>query len=136
VSNIYKTIEGLRKLQGIGKMEFYRLVEMTSVGYATMVKNDTMKLSTLKKIAEVLKTSLADILDEEMRDESQVDFKTSPAIDEEITAEILDDSISDAEKIIILKDRITSLSSQLKMSIHIAEIRRRKIESLERKSAD
>lgn len=114
-------------------MEFYNLIDMTSVGYSNMVKNDSMKLSTLKKIAEVLKSSIGEILDEEIGDESQIDSQLKSMTDEDITSEILNDSMTNDEKIIILKDRIESLTSQLKMTTHIAEIRKRRIAELEQK---
>jgi DNA-binding Xre family transcriptional regulator len=50
----YSKIEMLRAQKKIPKMEFYKSIEMTDTGYKKMLESNSMKVSTLEKIAEIL----------------------------------------------------------------------------------
>lgn len=50
----YELIEILRNRKKIPKMEFYSKVGMTHKGFNQMVENNSIKVSTLNKIADVL----------------------------------------------------------------------------------
>jgi transcriptional regulator with XRE-family HTH domain len=56
-SLIDNRIQQVRKGNKIAKMDFYAAIEMTDSGYSKMIANNTMKISTLYKIAEVLKVA-------------------------------------------------------------------------------
>jgi transcriptional regulator with XRE-family HTH domain len=51
---IYDKIENTRKNRNFKKMDFYAAIGMTGTGYADMVKNNSMKIAILEKIANVL----------------------------------------------------------------------------------
>jgi len=59
-----KLVDRLRKSRGISKMDFYKMIGMSSTGYNQMFENKSMKIATLEKIAEVLHVSAADLLAE------------------------------------------------------------------------
>lgn len=51
---IYNKIERLRKEKGLSKMDFYKAVGMTDTGFRQAKENNSLKVVTLIKIAEVL----------------------------------------------------------------------------------
>lgn len=57
--NIYSNIERLREERKIPKVAFYSKIKMSSTGYLKMVDGDSMKMSTLRKICEVLEVDPA-----------------------------------------------------------------------------
>lgn len=47
-------------------MDFYSQIGLTGQGYSRMFENDSMKVSTLLKIAEVLQVSVTELLGEKL----------------------------------------------------------------------
>lgn len=56
--DIKQRIEDLRLSKKIPKMDFYEQVGMTSKGFNQMFENNSIKLSTLQKIAELLEVPI------------------------------------------------------------------------------
>lgn len=131
---IYKKIDYYRKLRGLPKMEFYKLIQMSDVGYTAMVKNHTIKLATLEKIADVLNISIFELLHDEPSEPpttTQKDRQMPPPIFPENTDYIMQLDIPDNDKIIMLREKISLLSLQLQISNNLAETRKERIEKLE-----
>lgn len=61
---IFSNIERYRKLRNIAKMLFYEKIGMSPNGYSDMVKNNSLKIVTLEKIAEVLNVKVVDLVKE------------------------------------------------------------------------
>ena len=62
MTTIYEKIETLRNLRNIPKMKFYKLLGMSDVGYNKAISNNSLKLITLEKIAEILDTPLEELV--------------------------------------------------------------------------
>lgn len=58
-----RTIDKLLIDKKIPKMEFYSHLGMTATGYTQMWEKDTMRVSTLKRIAEILEIPLIELLE-------------------------------------------------------------------------
>lgn len=54
--------------KSIAKMDFYKQIGLTGQGYARMFENDSMKVSTLVKISEVLGVSIIELLGEKPKE--------------------------------------------------------------------
>jgi DNA-binding Xre family transcriptional regulator len=59
---IYNNIEKIRKERKIPKMEFYKAIGMTDTGYRQAKENNSLKVITLEKIANVLQCRMSDLL--------------------------------------------------------------------------
>jgi DNA-binding Xre family transcriptional regulator len=131
---IYRKIDYYRKLRGLPKMEFYKLIQMSDVGYSAMVKNHTVKLTTLEKIANVLNISIFELLHEEptqSQTPTQKEWQMPPPLFPENTDYIMQLDIPDSDKIVMLREKISLLSLQLQISSNLAETRKERIEKLE-----
>jgi DNA-binding Xre family transcriptional regulator len=129
MSGIYRNIEKYRILNGISKMDFYNLIGLSSTGYAAMVKNNSIKLSTLILIAHKLKVSLPDLLKDEIKaslnhlsQEDNKPVKPAPTyainpllLEPEIIDTVTRLSISDAEKMTLINDKVNLMQLHLKI---------------------
>jgi DNA-binding Xre family transcriptional regulator len=129
MSGVYKNIEKYRILNRISKMDFYTLIGLTSTGYAAMVKNNTIKLSTLMIIAEKLNVSLADLLKDEiktslgnLRQDENKTAKPEPAyainpllLEPEVITSITRLPINDQEKMTLINDKVNLMQLHLKI---------------------
>src|SRR5882757_9347578 len=85
---IYNKIEQLRKLKKIPKMEFYKEIGMTDTGYRQAVENNSLKVITLEKIAQVLNCRLSELVtndaDELQNQLAGIAFQTGVQIADEL----------------------------------------------------
>lgn len=116
---IYDIIEALRKEKKIPKMDFYEKIDMTSKGYTLMVENNSIKVATLQKIAEVLDVPVSTFFemdDKGSTHEGQIEyFDLNEPYDLDATKEIMDLNIPLEEKITILREMVSSLKLRLKI---------------------
>ncbi len=131
MSGIYKNIEKYRIINGISKMDFYDLIGLSSTGYAAMVKNNSIKFSTLILIADKLKVSLPDLIKDEIKAslsklpqnekqsvKSAGTYAINPSLLEpEMINAVSRLPISDAEKMAIINDKVSLLQLHLKTLI-------------------
>jgi DNA-binding Xre family transcriptional regulator len=135
----YERIDMLRQKRKIRKMEFYRLIGMTETGYKNMRISNSIKVSTLQKIAEVLKVSIFELLGTETSPAESFDgndLAMPPVTAAEDTSDIMDLDIEDAEKMILLREQISMLILKLKITTKMSENRKAKIEKLEEQLAN
>lgn len=131
---VYINIDNYRKLRGLPKMEFYKLIQMSDVGYAAMVKNHTIKLATLEKIAAVLNISIFELLDDKANQSqtpTEKEWQMPPPVFPENTDYIMKLDIPDSDKMVMLREKISLLSLQLQISNKLADSRKERIEKLE-----
>lgn len=101
---VYQQIEKFREMRKIPKMEFYKLIGMSSKGYVQMVQNNSIKLSTLQKMADVLKVEIGDFFPSD---------KNKDIAQEETTSYGNNDMIAVLKEISKLKDEIITLHKEL-----------------------
>jgi DNA-binding Xre family transcriptional regulator len=154
MSDIYIKIDKLRIGRKIAKMEFYTAIGMTHGGYKNMIENDTIKLSTLKRIAEVLRVPVSEIFTDKKSLSDKVsdgrmpatiakfsgeisaeDLETPGPLIAELTQDIMDEDISADEKIILLRERIALQAIEIMKLEKLAEIRLQNIEKLKKQIA-
>jgi DNA-binding Xre family transcriptional regulator len=99
-------VEKLREERNIPKMEFYSKIGMTAKGYNQMFENDSMKLSTLEKIAAILDVPIVSFFDNGLTapDPQQLQAKVSE------NRELLKENNS-------LKDEIRALEKNSALSV-------------------
>jgi transcriptional regulator with XRE-family HTH domain len=134
---IYNKIELLRKKKRISKTEFYEAIGMSTNGFLQMVENNSMKITTLQKIADVLGVPMSFFFE----DGEQVDLLDAGAFDLESFPDLRTESIADALKryegltdeeiIVMLMQQIGVLRLQVEMLTHLAHLRLQKIKKLQ-----
>jgi transcriptional regulator with XRE-family HTH domain len=134
---IYNKIELLRKKKKISKTEFYEAIGMSNNGFLQMVENNSMKITTLQKIADVLGVPVSIFFE----DGEQVDLPDAGAFDLESFPDLRTESIADALKryegltdreiIVMLMQQIGVLRLQVEMLTHLAHLRLQKIKKLQ-----
>jgi transcriptional regulator with XRE-family HTH domain len=119
-SSIYDKIEELRKEKKIPKMDFYERIDMTSKGYTLMVENNSIKVATLQKIAEVLGVPVStffEMVTGEASPEGQTEgFDPSEPYDLDATKEVMDLDIPLEEKVAILREMVSALKLRLRIA--------------------
>jgi DNA-binding Xre family transcriptional regulator len=146
MSDIYKNIDKCRMLKGIPKKDFLDQIEMTGVGYTAMEKNKSIKLNTLMLIAQKLNVSLTDLLENEIKLSYDYvlennEHSTKPAVsyfinpvllEQESISRIVNLPINDAEKVILLSERISLMQSHLKIILDSSGEQEKQLERLQR----
>lgn len=110
-----KFVDQLRKSRGISKMEFYKLIGMSSTGYNQMFENNSMKIATLEKIAEVLKIPATELLAESITSEPLENYSKDGNSHTELIREnlyLLKESSRLKDEIIKLQKEIASLKEE------------------------
>jgi len=107
-----KLVDRIRKSRGISKMEFYKLIGMSSTGYNQMFENNSMKIATLERIAEVLNVSATDLLAESVVSEPLENYSKDGLSHADLVREnlfLLKESNKLKDEIIKLQKEIASL---------------------------
>lgn|GEM_PF-6286047 len=93
-------------------MEFYKLIGMSSTGYNQMFENNSMKIATLERIAEVLNVSATDLLAESVVSEPLENYSKDGLSHADLVREnlfLLKESNKLKDEIIKLQKEIASL---------------------------
>lgn len=106
-----KLVDRIRKSRGISKMDFYKLIGMSSTGYNQMFENNSMKIATLEKIAEVLHVSATDLLAESIVSEPAENYSKDGSSNTELVRENLF-LLKESNR---LKDEIIKLQKEIAM---------------------
>jgi hypothetical protein len=150
----YELIDEVRKQRKMPKMVFYRLINMTDTGFRQSVENKSMKIEVVEKIAKVLEVPVSYFFQEsdnipvtvtpnkqpgiiaKLSGEISVeDLETPGPLIEELTQDIMDEDISDVEKIILLRERICWQAVEIMKLEKLAELRLQNIEKLKKQLA-
>ncbi len=129
----YERIDMLRQRRKIQKMVFYKLIGMTEAGYKNMRLSNSIKVSTLEKIAEVLEVSVFELLEQKSL-QAAIDpadeLTAPPPLMRDDAGDIMELDITDSERIEMLLEKISLLTLQLKISEKLSEVRKENIDKL------
>lgn len=134
----YELIEILRNRKNIPKMEFYSQIGMSHKGFSQMVENESIKVSTLQKIAEVLGvpvsvffgSSIQGITLTEDGESGNSSLDTPAPFDPAATDEIMSLDLPLSEKVKMLRETIGMLRMQVSMLQRINDAKDLTIEKL------
>jgi transcriptional regulator with XRE-family HTH domain len=149
----YNFIKKLSKQRKLSIKELSAQCGMTEVGFHQSLNNMTLKVETLEKIAEILKVSVsvffdsganlpvavsnesAKIIGKFTGKISAEDLETPLPLIAELTQDIMDEDISNEEKIILLRERIALQAIEIMKLEKLAELRRQNIDKLKKQIA-
>lgn len=132
---IYNKIEEIRKEKNISKTEFYKAIGMSTTGFLQMVENNSMKITTLEKIAEVLNVPISIFFEEALSGVNPLMDKAEYTSIESREAILKRYSgLDNDEKITLMATEISVLQIRLSMANDIAELRLKKIDKLEKQT--
>jgi transcriptional regulator with XRE-family HTH domain len=137
-SLIFNRIEKARKNARIPKMEFYNAIGMSGTGFLQMQENDSIKVTMLQKIADVLNVPVSSFFDESPANTGKNaggghgDLETLEPWDESATADLMQKykGLPDAEIIKLLRHNISLLQMELDMIKTLADVQAKKIVEL------
>ena len=137
IEQIYKRIEEFRKARNISKIPFYKAIGMTTNGYLQMEKNNSIKLATLFKMAELFKVPIVAFFIEDWDvntiGDDALDLDTALSLGQESVANILKqyEGMSTKQAINQMAKQIAMLKLQAEMATDLAQVRLEKINQLE-----
>jgi len=134
----YELIEVLRNRKKIPKMDFYSQIGMTHKGFNQMMENESIKVSTLQKIAEVLGVHVSyffgsvtpNLTTTEDRESHSIYLDTPAPFDPAATEEIMSLDLPISEKVKMLRETIGMLKIQVSMLQRMNDAKDATIEKL------
>jgi transcriptional regulator with XRE-family HTH domain len=133
---IYNAIEKIRKDRNISKTDFYKAIDMTTNGYLQMVENNSIKVTTLQKIADVLRVPMTAFFEEDnwladgtgpLGADTESSLEKDKGIDRILKQY---EGLPDGEAMKMMAKHIELLELQLDMTKYLAKRRLEKIEQL------
>ncbi len=107
----YNKIENIRKQKKVSQRDLCKIIGITTVGYSKMIREESIKVSTLEKIAKVLEVPVIYFFTDDVTPTNQVAEPSTPYGTNKLLEEILNE----------LKEQLKQKDDQIQFLQHLIE---------------